>query len=448
MRIAMIGGGYVGLVSGACFADLGVEVAVVETDQAKLAALNDGRIPIYEPGLDRLVADNVAAGRLSFGDDLAKAVNSVEAVFIAVGTPTRRGDGHADVSFVNAAAEQVARALTDYAVVISKSTVPVGTGRRISQIMRRVRPDLYFDVASNPEFLREGSAIGDFMRPDRVVIGAETERAREVLRRLYRPLYLIEAPILFTNLETAELTKYAANSFLAMKVTFINEMADLCERVGADVHDVARGIGLDGRIGRKFLHPGPGFGGSCFPKDTLALMRLAQDWGAPSRLVEATVAVNDARKSAMAARIIQACGGSVHGKTVAVLGLTFKPETDDMRDAPSIPIVSRLAEEGAQIRAFDPVGMPHARSLLPTSVQFCNDAYDAVAGADATVLVTEWNEFRALSPTRLRELMRGALMVDLRNVFDPAAFTAAGFDYRGVGRGSHVSREQDREAAE
>ena len=430
----MIGGGYVGLVSGACFADLGVDVAVVEVDQAKLSALNEGRIPIYEPGLDRLVADNVAAGRLSFGDDLAAAVSGAEAVFIAVGTPTRRGDGHADVSYVNAAAEQVARALTGYAVVVTKSTVPVGTGRRIAEIMRRARPDAEFDVASNPEFLREGSAIGDFMRPDRVVIGCESERAREVMRRLYRPLYLIEAPILFTNLEAAELTKYAANSFLAMKITFINEMADLCEKVGADVHDVARGIGLDGRIGRKFLHPGPGFGGSCFPKDTLALMRIAQDWGAPSRLVEATVAVNDARKSSMAARIIQACGGSVHGKTIAVLGLTFKPETDDMRDAPSLPIVSRLAEEGANIRAFDPVGMDHARDMLPASVHYCTDALDAVTGADVLVVVTEWNEFRALSPTRLRELMNGRLVMDLRNVFDPAAFTKAGLDYRGIGR--------------
>lgn len=434
MRIAMIGGGYVGLVSGACFADLGVEVAVVEVDPAKLAALSEGRIPIYEPGLDQLVADNVAAGRLSFGNDLAAAVAGAEAVFIAVGTPTRRGDGHADVSYVNAAAEQVALAMTDYAVVVTKSTVPVGTGRRIAEIMRRARPDLEFDVASNPEFLREGSAIGDFMRPDRVVIGTESERAREVLRRLYRPLYLIEAPILFTNLEAAELTKYAANSFLAMKVTFINEMADLCEKVGADVHDVARGIGLDGRIGRKFLHAGPGFGGSCFPKDTLALMRIAQDWGAPSRLVEATVAVNDARKSSMAARVIQACGGSVHGRTIAVLGLTFKPETDDMRDAPSLPIVSRLAEEGAAIRAYDPVGMDQARPMLPASVQFCTDAYDAVTGADVLVLVTEWNEFRALSADRLHGLMRGRLVMDLRNVFDPLAMVAAGFDYRGIGR--------------
>ena len=439
MRIAMIGGGYVGLVSGACFADLGVDVAVVEVDPAKLTALSEGRIPIYEPGLDRLVADNVAAGRLSFGNDLAAAVAGAEAVFIAVGTPTRRGDGHADVSYVNAAAEQVAKALTNYAVVVTKSTVPVGTGRRITEIMRRARPDAEFDVASNPEFLREGSAIGDFMRPDRVVIGTDSERAREVLRRLYRPLYLIEAPILFTTLETAELTKYAANSFLAMKVTFINEMADLCEKVGADVHDVARGIGLDGRIGRKFLHAGPGFGGSCFPKDTLALMRIAQDWGAPSRLVEATVAVNDARKSAMAARIKQACGGSVHGKTIAVLGLTFKPETDDMRDAPSLPIVSRLAEEGAAIRAFDPVGMEQARPMLPDSVRYCTDAYDAATGADVLVLVTEWNEFRALSPARLLDVMSGRLLMDLRNVFDPAAMQQAGFDYRGIGRAAPVS---------
>ena len=430
----MIGGGYVGLVSGACFADLGVEVAVVEVDAAKLGALQEGRMPIYDPGLDRLVADNVAAGRLSFGDDMAAAIDGAEAVFIAVGTPTRRGDGHADVSYVNAAAEQVAHALTRYAVIVTKSTVPVGTGRRIAEIMRRARPDLEFDVASNPEFLREGSAIGDFMRPDRVVIGTDSERARDVLRRLYRPLYLIEAPILFTNLETAELTKYAANAFLAMKVTFINEMADLCEKVGADVHDVARGIGLDGRIGRKFLHPGPGFGGSCFPKDTLALMRIAQDWGAPSRLVEATVQVNDARKSGMAARIIQACNGSVLEKTVAVLGLTFKPETDDMRDAPSVQIVSRLVEEGAIVRAFDPVGMEHARTMLPPSVVYCTDAYDAALGADVLVVVTEWNDFRALSPERLHQTMRGRLIMDLRNVFDPNAMTAAGFEYRGIGR--------------
>jgi UDPglucose 6-dehydrogenase len=412
----MIGGGYVGLVSGACFAEFGSEVAIVENDPARLAALQAGRIPIYEPGLDRLVAENARAGRLRFTADLPEALTGAEAVFIAVGTPTRRGDGHADLSYVYAAAEQVARALTGYAVVVTKSTVPVGTGRRLSEIMR------------------QGSAITDFMRPDRVVIGAESERAREVLRRVYRPLYLIEAPIVFTNIETAELTKYAANAFLAMKVTFINEMADLCERVGADVHDVARGIGLDGRIGRKFLHPGPGFGGSCFPKDTLALMRTAQDHGAPSRLVEATVSVNDARKSAMAMRVIAACGGSVRGKTIAVLGLTFKPETDDMREAPSIPILWRLAEDGAVLRAYDPEGMEQARGVLPGSVLYCSDALDAAREADALLLLTEWNEFRAIAPERLAAAMRGRIVVDLRNVYDPAAMRAAGFAYQGVGR--------------
>ena len=436
MRIAMIGGGYVGLVSGACFAEFGVDVAVVEADPGKLEALRDGRMPIYEPGLDRLVSENVAAGRLSFGNDVAAAVQGAEAVFIAVGTPTRRGDGHADLSYVFAAAEQVAKVLSGYAVIVTKSTVPVGTGAKIAEIVRDARPDAEFDVASNPEFLREGSAIGDFMRPDRVVIGAETERAREVLRRLYRPLYLIEAPIVFTAIETSELVKYAANSFLAMKVTFINEMADLCEKVGADVHDVARGIGLDGRIGRKFLHPGPGFGGSCFPKDTLALMRIAQDAGAPSRLVETVVAVNDARKAGMGNRIVQACGGSVRGKRIAVLGLTFKPETDDMRDAPSLPIVSRLVEDGAEVRAFDPEGMGPAKPMLPGTVVYCRDAMDAARGADAMVLVTEWNEFRALSPEKLRHAMRGAIVVDLRNVYDPVAMRAAGFTYHAVGRPS------------
>jgi UDPglucose 6-dehydrogenase len=430
----MIGGGYVGLVSGACFAEFGVDVAVVETDPGRLAALRNGRIPIYEPGLDRLVAENVAAGRLTFGDDMAAAVADAEAVFIAVGTPTRRGDGHADLSYVYAAAEQVARAMRGYGVIVTKSTVPVGTGRRVTEIVRQARPDLEFDVASNPEFLREGSAIGDFMRPDRVIIGCESERAQEILRRLYRPLYLIEAPIMFTGIETAELTKYAANAFLAMKVTFINEMADLCERVGGDVHDVARGIGLDGRIGRKFLHPGPGFGGSCFPKDTLALMRIAQEAGAPSRLVESVVAVNDARKSGMAARIVAACGGSVRGRTIAVLGLTFKPETDDMRDSPAVPIVARLVEDGAIVRAFDPEGIDQARPMLPASVVYCRDAMDAVAGADAMVVVTEWNEFRAIAPDRLKSAMRGHVLVDLRNVYDPAAMRAAGFTYHSIGR--------------
>ena len=436
MKIAMIGGGYVGLVSGACFADLGVDVCVVERDAAKLALLDQGTMPIYEPGLDKLVHDNVAAGRLRFTGDLAAAVAGVEAVFIAVGTPTRRGDGHADVSYVNAAAEQVALALTGYAVIVTKSTVPVGTGRRIVEIVRHARPGLEFDVASNPEFLREGSAIGDFMRPDRVVIGTESERAQEVMRRLYRPLNLIETPILFTAIETAELTKYAANSFLAMKVTFINEMADLCEKVGADVHDVARGIGLDGRIGRKFLHPGPGYGGSCFPKDTLALARIAQDWGAPSRLVETTVAVNDARKASMAARVIAACGGSVRGKTVAVLGLTFKPETDDMRDAPSLPIIHRLVQEGATIRAYDPEGMELARPMLPDGVVFSASANAAVEGAHAMVVVTEWNEFRAISPSSLAEMLHDKVVVDLRNVFDPVAMRQAGLRYAAIGRGA------------
>jgi UDPglucose 6-dehydrogenase len=434
MRIAMIGGGYVGLVSGACFAEFGTDVAVVEVDGDKLAALHEGRMPIYEPGLEKLVAGNVAAGRLTFTADLPSAVRDAEAVFIAVGTPTRRGDGHADLSYVFAAAEQVAMALSGYSVIITKSTVPVGTSRRIAEIVRSTRPDLEFDVASNPEFLREGNAIGDFMRPDRVVIGTESERAREVLRQLYRPLYLIEAPIVFTGIETAELTKYAANAFLAMKVTFINEMADLCEKVGADVHDVARGIGLDGRIGRKFLHAGPGYGGSCFPKDTLALMRTAQDYDAPSRLVETTVAVNEARKSHMAKRVISACGGSVRGKTVAILGLTFKPETDDMRDAPSLSIVARLAGDGAKIRAFDPEGMRQAKPVLPECVTYCRDAFDAAKGADALVLITEWNEFRALSPIRLRDSMRGRVLVDLRNVYDPIAMRQAGFDYHCIGR--------------
>jgi UDPglucose 6-dehydrogenase len=439
VRITMIGGGYVGLVSGACFAEFGSEVTVVEVDAQKLAALREGRMPIYEPGLDQLVQANVKAGRLTFTDDLPTGVQGSEAIFIAVGTPTRRGDGHADLTYVYAAVEQVARALTSYAVIVTKPTVPVGTGRRVQDIVRSVRPDLEFDVASNPEFLREGNAIGDFMRPDRVVIGAESERAREVMRRLYRPLYLIEAPIVFTSIETAELTKYAANAFLAMKVTFINEMADLCEKVGADVHGVARGIGLDGRIGRKFLHPGPGYGGSCFPKDTLALVRTAQDYGAPSRLVEATVAVNDARKSGMAMRVIAACGGSVRGKTIGVLGLTFKPETDDMREAPSLSIISRLAGDGARVRAFDPEGMEQARPLLPESVTYCTDALDAAAGADALVLITEWNEFRALAPSRLAEAMRGRIIVDLRNVYDPEAMRNAGFAYHGVGRSARVS---------
>lgn len=438
MRITMIGAGYVGLVSGACFAEFGVDVCVVDTDTAKVGALREGRIPIYEPGLDRLVADNVREGRLSFTTDLTEAVRGAEAVFLAVGTPSRRGDGHADLSYVFAAAEQVARAVSGPTVLVTKSTVPVGTGAEVKRIVRAARPDVAIAVASNPEFLREGNAIGDFMRPDRVVIGTEPgeagEHALAVLRRLYRPLYLFETPIVATGIETAELIKYAANAFLATKITFINEVADLCEKVGADVHDVARGIGLDGRIGRKFLHPGPGYGGSCFPKDTLALARTAQEAGAPLRLVETTIAVNEARKAAMAQRVIDACGGSVADKTVAVLGLAFKPETDDMRDAPALVVVPQLAAAGARLRAFDPAAMANARPLLPQAVHYAEGALDAVQGADALVLLTEWNEFRALAPARLKAAMRGDVLLDLRNVYDPEAMRAAGFRYSSIGR--------------
>ena len=434
----MLGAGYVGLVSGACFAEFGVEVCLVDTDAAKVAGLREGRVPIYEPGLERLVADNAREGRLRFTTDLAEAMAGAEAVFLAVGTPSRRGDGHADLSYVFAAAEQVARAATGPLVLVTKSTVPVGTGRKVKEVVRAARPGLAIEVASNPEFLREGNAIADFMRPDRVVIGIEPgpggERALEVLKRLYRPLYLIERPVLATSIETAELIKYAANAFLAMKITFINEIADLCERVGADVHGVARGMGLDGRIGRKFLHAGPGYGGSCFPKDTLALARTAEDAGSPVRLVETTIAVNEARKAAMAERVVAALGGSVSGKTIAVLGLTFKPETDDMRDAPSLFVLPPLAEAGAKLRAFDPAGMAYARQLLPQGVEYAANALDAAAGADALVLLTEWNEFRALSPARLRRAMRGNVLLDFRNVYDPEAMRAAGFRYHSIGR--------------
>jgi UDPglucose 6-dehydrogenase len=433
MKIAMIGAGYVGLVSGACFSEFGIEVCIVDTDLAKVEALRQGVIPIFEPGLDALVADNVRDGRLTFTTSTAEAVDGADAVFIAVGTPSRRGDGHADLTYVFAAAEQVAKALKAPAVIVTKSTVPVGTGRKVAAIVKAARPDLQIDVASNPEFLREGSAIGDFMRPDRVVIGTESERAQAVLKRLYRPLFLIETPILFTGLETAELTKYAGNAFLAMKITFINEIADLCEKTGADVHDVARGIGLDGRIGRKFLHPGPGYGGSCFPKDTLALARTAEEYQSPMRLVETTVAVNDARKKAMAGRVADAAGG-LAGKTVAVLGLTFKPNTDDMRDSPALDIVPALIEAGASVRAYDPEGMKAAKPLLPDAVQFCKDALDAAAGADVLVVITEWNEFRALSPAKLAATMKGKVVVDLRNIFDPVAIREAGFAYTSIGR--------------
>ena len=433
MRVAVIGSGYVGLVSGACFSEFGVEVTCVDLDVEKIARLKRGEMPIYEPGLDQLVASNVAAKRLTFTTDLSGAVKEADAVFIAVGTPSRRGDGHADLSYVFGAAEEVARSLDGYTVVVTKSTVPVGTGRKVAEVLRRVRPDGAFDVVSNPEFLREGSAIGDFMRPDRVVIGAESEQARAVMRELYRPLFLNETPILFTTIETAELTKYAANSFLATKISFINEIADLCERVGADVQDVAKGIGLDGRIGRKFLHAGPGYGGSCFPKDCLALVKTAQDAGAPISIVEAVVQSNDARKDAMAQRVISACGGSVKDKTLALLGVTFKPNTDDMRDSPSLVIIPALQKSGAKVRAYDPEGMTEAAKLLH-DVTFCKSAYEAMKDADALVIVTEWNEFRALDLGRVKSLLRTPMVIDLRNIYKPEDMSTEGFYYVSVGR--------------
>jgi len=433
MRIAMIGTGYVGLVSGACFSEFGVSVVCVDQDEAKIARLRRGEMPIYEPGLEALVAANTAAGRLVFTTDLTAAVEGAEAVFIAVGTPSRRGDGHADLSYVFAAAEAIGHALSDYAVVVTKSTVPVGTGREVAAVLRRTRPQAGFDVASNPEFLREGSAIEDFMRPDRVVIGADSERARHVMRQLYRPLYLIETPMLFTDIETAELIKYAANAFLATKITFINEIADLCERVGADVQDVARGIGLDGRIGRKFLHAGPGFGGSCFPKDCRALVRTAEEAEAALAIVETVVRVNEARKPRMADKIIAGCGGTVAGKTLAVLGLTFKPNTDDMRDSPSLEILPRLVAGGATIRVFDPEGIDEAKKLMPDLI-YCTDAYAPMNGADALVLLTEWNEFRALDLARVRGLLATPLVIDLRNIYQPDEMAAAGLSYLSVGR--------------
>lgn len=440
MRIAMIGGGYVGLVSGACFAEFGSDVVVVEADPVKLKMLREGHIPIYEPGLEKIVGGNVAAGRLSFTDNLGASLDDVDAVFIAVGTPTRRGGGHADLTYVYEAARQIARAAKSDLVVVTKSTVPVGTGREVARILAKERPDLTFSVASNPEFLREGNAIGDFMRPDRVIIGIDRTddaagvRAEEVMRALYRPLYRIETPVVITDLETAELAKYAANAFLAVKITFINEMADICEKVGANVHDVAKGMGLDQRIGKYFLHPGPGYGGSCFPKDTRALTAIGEDVGAPSQLVAATVAVNEARKEAMAERIIAQAGGNVSGKVIGILGLTFKPQTDDMREASSLPILARLQKEGAVLQAYDPQGMNAARPLLPAEVIYAPDALTAITGADVLVVLTEWSEFRALSPSRLRDLMRGNVIADLRNIWEPAEMREVGFDYSSIGR--------------
>ncbi|MDP6774288.1 MAG: UDP-glucose/GDP-mannose dehydrogenase family protein [Rhodospirillales bacterium] len=439
MRIAMIGTGYVGLVSGACFSEFGVDVVCVDKDADKIARLNEGQLPIFEPGLEDIVESNEDSDRLSFTTDLAAAVDGADAVFIAVGTPSRCGDGHADLSYVYAAAAEIAAAMNGYTVVVTKSTVPVGTGDEVERIIREARPDAEFDVVSNPEFLREGSAINDFMRPDRVVIGTASERAREVMRQVYRPLYLIETPIIFTSRPTAELIKYAANTFLATKITFINEIADLCERMGADVQDVARGIGLDGRIGAKFLHAGPGYGGSCFPKDTLALVRTAQSAESPMRIVETVVEINDARKKRMAGKVIEACGGSLAGKTVAVLGLTFKPNTDDMRDSPSLEIVPALQAAGARVRAFDPVGIEEAKKLLD-GIEWCENAYDAATGADAVAIITEWNEFRALDFMRLIKLMKSPVMVDFRNIYNPDEMAEAGFRYSCVGRPSAPPR--------
>ena len=433
MRIAMIGSGYVGLVSGACFAQFGHDVVCVDKDADKIARLRAGEMPIYEPGLDKLVADNVRADRLTFGTNLGKAVGDADAVFIAVGTPTRRGDGHADLSYVYAAAAEIAEAIRSYTVVVTKSTVPVGTGREVARIIRGAQPAAEFDVASNPEFLREGAAIEDFMKPDRVVIGVESQRARDVMAAIYRPLNLIQTPMVFTNIETAEVTKYAGNAFLATKITFINEIADLCEKVGADVHDVARGIGLDGRIGRKFLHPGPGFGGSCFPKDTLALAYTAREVGSPQTIVEQVIEVNNTRKKRMAQKVIDFCGGSVAGLTIGVLGVTFKANTDDMRDAPSLDIVPALQAAGANIVAFDPEGMKEAARMLP-GVVFAKTAYEAATGADVLVVITEWHEFRGLDPRRIKEAMRQPRIVDLRNIFNPDEMRGFGFAYESIGR--------------
>ena len=432
MRVAMIGTGYVGLVSGACFADFGHDVVCVDKDAEKIARLEAGVMPIYEPGLDLLVASNVKAGRLSFATDAAAAVSTADAVFIAVGTPSRRGDGHADLSYVYAVAEEIAGLVDGFTVVVTKSTVPVGTGDEIEAIIKTRRPDADVAVVSNPEFLREGAAINDFKRPDRVVVGIEDERARAVMSELYRPLNLNETPILFTGRRTSELIKYAANAFLAMKITFINEVADLCEALGADVQQVARGIGLDNRIGSKFLHAGPGYGGSCFPKDTLALVRTAADAGHPIRLVETTVEVNAARKKAMADKVIKAMGGDVSGKTIGVLGLTFKPNTDDMRDAPSLDIIPALIAKGAKVRAFDPEGH-EARALLP-EVELMGGPYEVAEDADALVILTEWDQFRALDLDRVKGLMRGDALIDLRNIYRPAELKGRGFEYSSIGR--------------
>ena len=434
MKVVMIGSGYVGLVSGACFAEFGANVTCVDKDATKIEKLKAGGIPIYEPGLDALVEKNVKAGRLDFSLDLQQAVSKADIVFIAVGTPTRRGDGHADLKYIYQAAKEIAVHLQDYTVIVDKSTVPVGTARQVQRVIQDANPDADFDVVSNPEFLREGSAISDFMRPDRVVLGLENERAELLLRELYRPINLIEAPIIVTDMESAELTKYAANAFLATKISFINEISMLCEQVGADVHAVAKGMGLDGRIGRKFLHAGPGYGGSCFPKDTLALIRIAQEHGVSSRIVEAVVEVNSAQKARMVSKIRQALGGSEAGKTIGVLGLAFKPETDDMRDAPAIAILPALLDKGAIIKAHDPEAMEEAKPLLPESISYCSSIEETVENADAIVLMTEWNQYRGLDLKKIKSMMKGNVFVDLRNVYESELMDEIGFDYYCVGR--------------
>ena len=435
MKIAMVGSGYVGLVSGACFADFGHDVVCIDKDQGKIDRLHAGIMPIYEPGLDDLVASNVKAGRLGFTTDLGEGIRGADAIFIAVGTPSRRGDGHADLTFVYEVAREVGEKLANDAVVVTKSTVPVGTGDEVERIIAETGTKHRVAVVSNPEFLREGAAIGDFKRPDRIVIGAEDEFGREVMREVYRPLFLNESPILFTSRRTSELIKYAANAFLATKITFINEMADLCEKVGANVQDVSRGIGMDNRIGAKFLHAGPGYGGSCFPKDTLALLKTAEDYDSPTRIVEAVVKVNDTRKRAMGRKVVDALGGmdAARGKKAALLGLTFKPNTDDMRDSPAIAVAQTLMDAGVEVAAYDPEGMEQARPLLP-DVTMCANAYEAIEGADVVVIVTEWDAFRALDLRRVKELANAPVMVDLRNVYKPEDMRAAGFEYTSVGR--------------
>ena len=434
MKVAMVGAGYVGLVSGACFAEFGADVTCIDIDSEKIGKLREGVVPIYEPGLAELINKNREQGRLAFRDGYDESIAECDLIFIAVGTPARHGDGHADLKYVYQAVKDIAPYLEGYTVIVDKSTVPVGTARTVKRIVREQNPGAQFDVAANPEFLREGAALADFMRPDRVVIGVETKRAEETLRELYRPLNLIETPMLVTDLESAELIKYAANAFLATKISFINEISALCEAVNADVHAVARGMGLDGRIGRKFLHPGPGYGGSCFPKDTRALVRIAQENNVTSRIVEAVIEVNEAQKARMIDKIRTALGGSENGKTLAVLGLAFKPETDDMRDAPALSILPELIDNGARIHAHDPHAMPEAKTLLPESVLYFDEVYAALAGADAAVLMTEWNAYRGMDLDRVKKTMRGNVFIDLRNVYEPELMRGAGFDYVCVGR--------------